>query len=443
MENNINNIDKGENVIIDVEPFSIADEMEIEKGDILVSINNKEIKDIFDYRYLIKDEYLDVLIKKSDGEEWLLEIEKEMDEDLGIVFESGLMDNAKSCKNKCIFCFIDQLPEGMRETLYFKDDDTRLSFLQGNYVTLTNMSKKDLDRIIFYHLSPINISVHTTDMELRKYMLKNPHSVKLIEYIERIAQGGIEMNYQVVLCKGVNDGSHLDKTIEDLSKYIPHGKSLSIVPVGITKYRNKLYKMEPFTKQDARKVIKQVDTWQKKLKKEYGTNFVYASDEFYITAGLDFPKYNYYEDFPQIENGVGMVSSFRKEFIEEINKLRVIKNYTPVSIATGYAAEGLMKEISNLVFAKFNMDLSIFPIKNEFFGENITVSGLLTGQDIINGLKNKELGRKLLIPKNALKANESIFLDDITVKYLEEELNIKVEPVEASGEEFAKAIFSK
>ncbi len=443
MENDKNNMSAHQNVIIKVEPLSIAEEMGIEKGDILLAVNDSEIQDIFDYRYAIKDEYIEVLIEKHFGEEWLLEIEKDIDEDLGIVFESGLMDCAKSCKNKCIFCFIDQLPKGMRETLYFKDDDSRLSFLQGNYVTLTNMSEKDLDRIIFYHLSPINISVHATNPELRRFMLKNPNSEKLKYYMDKIAAGNIEMNYQVVLCNGINDGEHLDKTISDLSEYIPHGKSLSIVPVGISKYRDRLYPLTPFGKEDARKVIEQVNYWQKKIKEKHKTSFVYASDEFYLTAGYDFPEVDYYEDFPQIENGVGMAASFRNEFYNEIDKLRIVKQMEKMSIVTGRAAEGLMKELCGEIQKRFGININVYAVNNDFFGHNITVSGLLTGNDIIKTLSGKDLGRKLLIPKNALKRDEDIFLDDISLMDMESSLNIKIESVENTGADFINAIFSK
>ena len=311
-----------ENVIIKVEKGSIAEELGIEPGDILMTINGKAVEDVFDYRFLINDEYIELGIKTKQGEECLAEIEKDYDEDLGIIFESGLMDDAKSCKNKCIFCFIDQLPKGMRSTLYFKDDDSRLSFLQGNYVTLTNMKDEDLDRIIYYHLSPINISVHTTDMELRKKMLKNPNADKVLKNMDRLAEAGIEMNLQIVLCKGINDGEVLEKSISDLSKYYPHARSLSVVPVGITKYRDGLYPMEPFGKDDSKEVIDIIEKWQKKLKKEIGSSFVFIADEFYINAGIEIPPSERYEDFPQIENGVGMIALMKHEFEKKMHRTK-------------------------------------------------------------------------------------------------------------------------
>ena len=258
------NVNKKENVIISVEPGSIAEELGIEPGDVLVSINDKEILDVFDYRYMINDEYLEIVMKDGNGEEYIAEVEKDYDEDIGIVFESGLMDNARSCRNKCIFCFIDQLPKGMRETLYFKDDDTRLSFLQGNYVTLTNMKDKDIDRIIYYHLSPINISVHTTNPELRKMMLHNNKAGNIMERMKKLADAGIELHLQVVLCKGINDGEELDRTIRDITELYPSARSMSVVPIGLTKYRDGLFKQEPFTKEDSEKVLDQIEEWQKK-----------------------------------------------------------------------------------------------------------------------------------------------------------------------------------
>ena len=283
-------VNNKENVIISVEPGSIADEIGIEPGDVLVSINGKEVLDVFDYRYLINDEYLEIILKDGNGEPYEAEIEKDYDEDLGIVFESGLMDNARSCSNKCIFCFIDQLPKGMRKTLYFKDDDTRLSFLQGNYVTLTNMKDKDIERIIYYHLSPINISVHTTDPELRKMMLHNNKAGNIMERMRKLADSGIELHLQVVLCKGINDGKQLDKTIEDITTLFPHARSMSVVPVGLTKYREGLFKQEPFTKEDACAVIDQIEGWQRKNLERFGTRIVYAADEFYLKEEREIPE---------------------------------------------------------------------------------------------------------------------------------------------------------
>ena len=431
---------KKQNVIIKIEEDSIAEEIGLEKGDILLAINEIEVKDIFDYRYLIKDEYVEILIQKPDNQEWLFEIEKYEDEDLGIIFETGLMDDVKSCKNKCMFCFIDQMPKGMRETLYFKDDDSRMSFLQGNYVTLTNMTEEDLNRIIFYHLSPINISVHTTDKKLRVSMLKNPQSGKISKYIEKIAQAGIEMNFQIVLCKGVNDGINLDKTIGDLVKFMPSAKSLSVVPAGITKYRENLPKLEVFTKEDSQSVIKQIEQWQEKINKKYGTRFVFASDEFYLKAEHELPSIEKYEGFPQIQNGVGMLTNFKYEFEEEMKKPRILSLNREVSIVTGKAAYKFIRELTECTEEQYGVIVHVYAIENNFFGEHITVSGLLTGTDIIQQVKGKNLGTKLFLPRAVLKEGENIFLDDITLEEMEKELNIKIEAVENNGAEFLLAI---
>lgn len=422
-------VNNKENVIISVEPGSIADEIGIEPGDVLVSINGKEVLDVFDYRYLINDEYLEIILKDGNGEPYEAEIEKDYDEDLGIVFESGLMDNARSCSNKCIFCFIDQLPKGMRKTLYFKDDDTRLSFLQGNYVTLTNMKDKDIERIIYYHLSPINISVHTTDPELRKMMLHNNKAGNIMERMRKLADSGIELHLQVVLCKGINDGKQLDKTIEDITTLFPHARSMSVVPVGLTKYREGLFKQEPFTKEDACAVIDQIEGWQRKNLERFGTRIVYAADEFYLKAEREIPEPECYEDFQQFENGVGMISYFRGEFYDILPGLEYGGGKKAVSLATGYAAYDLMKLVSDELMKKFpEIDIRLYRIKNNFFGEMITVSGLLTGKDIIEQLKGRELGEYLILPDSLLRNGETVLLDDVYVEDIERELktNIKI-----------------
>lgn len=430
---------KKQNVIIKVEEDSIAEEMGIEPGDMLITINNSQIKDVLDYRYLIQDEFIEVVIKKPNGEEWELEIEKDEFEDLGIVFESGLMDKAKSCSNKCIFCFIDQNPKGMRKTIYFKDDDSRLSFLQGNYITLTNMKDEDLDRIIFYHLSPINISVHATDLQVRKFMLKNPNSVKIMEQIEKLAAANIKMNFQIVLCKDINDKHILDKSIEDLSKYLHLGCSMAIVPLGVTKYRDNLPQIETFTKEDSINIIKQVEVWQQKLKKQYGTKFVFLSDEFYLKAEIPLPNGDYYEGYPQLENGVGMITLMEEEFFEYFDTIKgdnITRNY---SVATAKLAYPLIKKLCDKISEKFiNTKINVYEIKNYFFGETITVSGLLTGVDIISQLKDKPLGDVLFLPENCIRAQDTVLLDDLDIKDIEKQLNIKVRLSKDNGADFIK-----
>ena len=295
---------KHEHIVKEIEPFSIADELGIEPGDKLISINDNEIEDVFDYHYYVNDEEIVLLIEKPDGEQWELEIEKDYDEDLGITFEQGLMDEYRSCHNKCMFCFIDQLPKGMRDTLYFKDDDSRLSFLQGNYITLTNMSDHDVDRIVKYHLEPINISFHTTNPELRCKMLHNRFAGDALKKIDKFYEGGIQMNGQIVLCKGVNDGDELERSISDMTKYLPNLQSVSVVPVGLTKFRDGLYPLEPFTSEDAEKVLEIIERWQKKIYAEYGMHFIHASDEWYILAGRELPEESRYDGYLQLDNGV-------------------------------------------------------------------------------------------------------------------------------------------
>lgn len=427
MESKATKHNKNKNVIIMVEEDSIAEELEIEAGDILLSINGKEVKDVFDYRYLVQDEYIEVEIEKSalGGENWVLEIEKDQYEDLGIVFESGLMDEQKSCTNKCIFCFIDQLPKGMRETLYFKDDDSRLSFLQGNYVTLTNMKEEDLDRIIFYHLSPINVSVHTTNLELRKDMLKNKNATKVLDYISKIVDAGIQLNFQIVLVRGVNDGAELDKTIEDLSNFLPNAQSLSVVPVGITKFRDGLYDMTPLDKQYANDCIDQVEKWQKIIKEKHGTSFVYISDEFYVMAERELPSYDSYENFPQIENGVGMMSSLEFDVVEALEEVDYKNPINPkkIGLITGEISFNFITSLVNKVKEKYNnIDVDVIKVENNFFGNTITVSGLLTGVDIIGTIKDTgKLYDKIIIPKNCLRDGDVVFLDDLTINDAEQQ----------------------
>lgn len=431
-------------LITGVEKGSIAHEFGVEPGDALMFINEMEIKDVFDYRYAINEEYLELGIQKKNGEEWILEIEKELTEDLGLVFDPGLMDKPKSCRNKCVFCFIDQLPKKMRETLYFKDDDFRLSFLEGNYVTLTNLKDEDIDRIIFYHLSPINISIHTTDPNLRKLMLRNVFADKVMKYIRRFVEAGISMNFQIVLCKGINDGEHLDKTIYDLIQFIPNAKSLCVVPVGLTKHRddNRLYELEVFEKDDCIRVLEQIHKWQSDIKDSHGTNFVFAADEFYLKAEMPLPSYEEYEDFPQIENGVGMIKMFEKEFFDametfDFDDMDLIKLPCEVSLITGRAAFGFIKNLAEELTKRVKgLVINVYEIYNDFFGENITVSGLITGGDVINQLKGKNLGEILFIPINALRFGEEVFLDDICVKDIQKALNIKVVPVRIDGGDF-------
>lgn len=417
-----------------VQQGSIADQLELNAGDELLRINGKKMKDVIDYHYLIHDEFLTLLIVKPDGEEWELEIEKEFDEDLGIEFEDGLMDQYQSCHNKCIFCFIDQNPKGMRDTIYFKDDDARLSFLQGNYITLTNMTEEEVDRICFYKLSPINISVHTTDEELRCKMLNNRFAGDKLKFLQRFYDAGLEMNGQVVLCPDYNDGAQLDKTISDLTNYLPYMKSMSIVPVGLSKHREKLTQLRKFTKEEARQVIEQVTAWQKKIKKERGTRFVFLSDEWYLNAELPIPEEVEYEGYPQIENGVGMIRSLVNEVEEVLAKHNGDDKKRHCSIITGVLAADTMRYVVSKVNEKYpNTKVTVYPIVNEFYGHDITVAGLLTGQDIIAQLKGKELGEAILMPNVMLRSGEDVLLDNLTVKDIENALQTTVRIVKSDG----------
>ena len=431
----------GELMIKQVEEYSIAHELGIEPGDKLISINGQAVKDVFDYRYLQKEEFLEILIEKPDGEEWELEIEKDEDEELGMIFDSGLMDEATSCRNKCIFCFIDQLPRGMRQTLYFKDDDARLGFLQGNYVTLTNMNDVELERIIYYRLSPVNISVHATDPELRVHMLKNPKASRIMEQIEKLSAAGLELNFQIVLCKGVNDGMRLDESIAALSEFIPRARSLSVVPVGLTEHRGGLAELAPFTASDAEIVLDQIEGWQQKFKKQYGTRFVFAADEFYLLVGHETPPTADYEGFPQIENGVGMLALFADEFNRALNRRKKGQGQRKQTIVTGRAAHSFLSELVRIAGEKFpGLDIQVIPVDNKFFGSLITVSGLLTGEDILNTLKGHDLGNRVLLPCNALRADDSVLLDNMDISELSQALNVPVEAVDTAGDIFLKFI---
>ncbi|MDE5873839.1 MAG: DUF512 domain-containing protein, partial [Lachnospiraceae bacterium] len=392
-------MNKHEHKIKTVYPDSIAEELEIEVGDVLLAINNETVSDVFDYRYLINDEYIEVLIRKADGEEWLLEIEKDFDDDLGIEFENDLMSEYKSCHNKCIFCFIDQMPPDMRETLYFKDDDSRLSFLQGNYITLTNMNDEDIDRIIKMQLAPINISVQSTNPELRCKLLNNRFAGEKLKYIDRLYEGRVEMNGQIVCCKGVNDGEELLRSIEDLSKYLPFMRSVSVVPAGITKYREGLYPIELFNKKEAEKIIDMVEEHQKKYYEQFGLHFIHASDELYMLAERDFPEEERYDGYIQLENGVGMMRLLMTEFDDAFSNLKKSKEYEPLSkqlcrtvtIATGKLAYPVIKDFADKLMRAFSkLSINVYCIKNDFFGEMITVSGLITGRDLIKQLKEKK-----------------------------------------------------
>ncbi len=431
-----------EHKISRVLPESIAEELEIEPGDVLLAVNDQPIEDVFDYHYYTNEEYLTVLIRKPDGEEWELEIEKEFEEDLGIEFESSLMDEYRSCRNKCIFCFIDQMPPGMRKTLYFKDDDSRLSFLQGNYVTLTNMSDHDIDRIIRYHLGPINISFQTTNPKLRCKMLNNRFAGDVFPKIRRLADAGIEMNGQIVLCRGVNDKEELERSIRDMATYLPSLRSVSVVPVGLSKYRDGLYPLEPFDAASAAEVIDTIEAWQKKIYPVHGVHFIHASDEWYLLANRPLPEEERYDGYLQLENGVGMLRLLYEEVKAEVETMEMdASRHRVLSLATGRLAAPYMEKLGAMIREKLpNLTLQVYEIRNDFFGERITVSGLITARDLIAQLKGQELGEELLLPCNMLRSGEDVFLDDLTVADVEKALQTKLRIVESDGCDFVRAV---
>ena len=430
-----------------IQPNSIAEEMDIQAGDLLLEINSRPMDDIFDYQYLCEDDYLEVLIEKPSGEQWLLEIDKDPDEDLGIEFDNGLMDRYRSCANKCIFCFIDQMPKGMRETLYFKDDDSRLSFLQGNYVTLTNMSEHDIERIIKYRMSPINISFQTTNPELRCKMLGNRFAGEALKKADLLYEAGIQMNGQIVLCKDINDRGELERSIKDLMKYLPHLQSVSVVPVGLSRYREGLYPLEPFEKEDAAETIDIIEKYQKLAYNEYGLHFIHASDEFYLLADRELPEAERYDGYLQLENGVGMLRLLTDEFEEAVTALKslmdedpdIVKTERDISIATGRLAAPYIRNMAEQLEEILpSVHIRVYEIRNDFFGERITVAGLLTGQDLEAQLKGRKLGDRLVLPQCILRAGEDVFLDDVRLGDLEKSLQVPIDIVKSSGWDFVE-----
>jgi len=436
-------------IITKIDEGSIAEEVEILIGDELLSINGNTIQDVLDYKYLEKDEEVELLLYRKDtNEEWEIFIEKEEFEEIGLEFQSGLMDEYKSCHNKCIFCFIDQLPKGMRKTMYFKDDDARLSFLQGNYITLTNMKDMDFDRIINYRLSPINISIHAMNMDLRIQMLNNRYAGNLLGYINRLYEAELVMNGQIVLCKGINDKKELEYSIKEMMTYLPYLQSVSIVPVGLSKFRDHLTKLEAFTKEEAKEVIELVNKYQKIAFEEHDLHFIHAADEFYFTAEEDRPIAEKYDGYLQYENGVGMSTLL----IDEFNKCYNNYNFQnksdtdikSVTILTGKIFKNELMKLSNkLDINEVNVKSNIIGITNDFFGHNITVSGLITGSDIVKQLEGKDLGDRVYIPQNMLKSDEDIFLDDMTLKELENKLDKPVIPLLINGNRLFEAMIGK
>jgi Fe-S oxidoreductase, related to NifB/MoaA family len=429
-----------EHTIVDVIEGSPAWKAGLRKGDRLVTLNGRKIIDVLDFRFEEEETRLTVGFVREDGEHEVT-VKKGEYEELGLVFAESLMDDYRSCRNDCVFCFIRQLPPGMRETLYFKDDDTRLSFLQGNYVTLTNVSDEELERICFYKLSPMNVSVHTTNPELRCKMLHNRFAGTIVEKLRRLKKADITMNGQIVLVPGYNDGEELERTIHDLTEFLPNLQSLSVVPVGLTKYRDNLPKIRTFTAEESRDVIGIIRKWQQICLQYFDTRFVYASDEWFLTAGLPIPSEEEYEGYPQIENGVGMIRSLTQEVEDEIDYRDGDDLPHEATIATGTLAAPIIKQLCDRVKTIYpNLNVEVFPIINRFFGETITVSGLLTGRDIIEQMSGREIRGKLILPENLLRSGEDVLLDDLTVTDIENALQTRVRIVQSTGLDFVDSL---
>lgn len=430
------------NQIASVDPKSPAQRAGIRVGETLLEINGHRILDVLDYKYYAYDPVLLLTLKGEDGETRQLHIHKREGQDLGLNFETYLMDKARSCANNCVFCFIDQMPKGMRDTLYFKDDDARLSFLMGNYITLTNLSAREAQRIMDLHISPINVSVHATDRELRCKLLGNKNAGRGIDYMEQFAKAGITMNCQIVSCPGLNDGEALEKTMQDLAAMHPSVKSVSIVPVGVTKHREGLYPLEPYTARQAAAVVDQVERFAATCLEQYGSRIFWCSDEFYLIAGRELPEEEYFESFTQLENGVGMLTLLETEFRSCLKTMEEFPHPGPFSIATGVSAAPYLERLAKLASEKAGgFDYHVYPIVNHFFGDTIVVAGLVTGQDLMTQLQGKELGERLLIPANMLRSGENVFLDDVTLDQVSQTLGVPVIPVNQDGFDLCDTMF--
>lgn len=428
-------------VITEVARGSIAEKKNICAGDTLISINGKEIRDVLDYRFYLNESKLHLVLKSACGKTKIVLIRKDESEDIGLEFSTYLMDKQQACKNKCIFCFIDQLPEGLRDSLYFKDDDSRLSFLFGNYVTLTNMSDEEAQRIIDMHISPVNISVHTMNPELRVKMMLNPHAGEALKYLRKFAEAGVSVNTQLVLCPGINDGEELKFSLRELFKLYPSVQSIAAVPVGLTDHRKGLYPLEPYTEKSAGEVIDIIDSLSAEFEKEQGERIAYAADEFFIKANRRIPDEEYYNGFPQLENGVGMWSLLRSEFCSALNEAEALSLNRRATVVTGKAAYPLISELADKAMKKYNgLEIKVVAAENKLFGSMITVSGLLCGRDIEEAVKDYDLGEELIIPPNCLRSEGDMFLDNMTVKELSQRLGVPVNQNGTSGGELLSAL---
>lgn len=420
---------------------SFAEKKKITPGDKLISMNGNSVNDVLDYRFYLNETKLVLMLETAQGKSKAVMIKKGEFEDIGLEFETYLMDKQRSCKNKCIFCFIDQLPKGLRKSLYFKDDDSRLSFLFGNYITLTNLTDAEAERIIKMHISPVNVSVQTMNPELRVKMMANPKAGESLKYLKQFADAGISLNTQLVLCPGINDGVELERSLNELSELYPAVQSIAAVPVGLSDHREGLYPLEPYTKETAGEVIDLIDRFNKKFKEDHGEIIAYAADEFYLKAQREMPDEDYYNGFPQLENGVGMWALLKSEFEAALNECEIISLDRKVTVVTGEAAYPLIKELSEKAEKKIRgLTVQVVPAKNRLLGSMITVSGLLCGADIAAAVEGLDLGDELIIPPNCLRSEGDMFLDDMTVEELSDKLEIKITQNGASGEDLLSAL---
>lgn len=428
--------------IADVLDGSLAQKSGIKPGEYLLSINRKPVEDVLDYKFLIADEYLELEIKGANGDVRTIAIEKDYDDDLGLVFDNSLMDRERVCHNHCIFCFVDQLPKGVRSTLRYKDDDWRLSFLYGNYITLTNLTDADIKRIIDLHISPLYVSIHAVDPKVRSFMLGISRPDKMMDILHEFSSNNITIHGQMVLCPGINDGPVLDDSLERLLPLWPALSSVAVVPVGLTEHRCCLYPLRSYDETAASAVLEQVKNWQKMCIKKMGTRWVFAADEFYLLAHRRWPSYASYEGFPQLENGVGLLALFEKQFYRSLDKYAKDFQHRPakLSLVTGVSAADFMRELSRELNKRSGITINVWPIENHFFGSTVTVSGLVVGQDIIEQLKGRDLGDALLIPRCMLREGETRFLDDTSLDDVSKMLNIPIRVVDVNGNAFVKEV---
>ncbi len=430
--------------ILAVEPGGAASHAGVRPGETLLSINGNEICDILDYRFYETDRHLSIVLRDDAGAERTVQIRKGQYESIGLEFETYLMDQQHSCTNRCIFCFIDQLPKGLRKSLYFKDDDSRLSFLFGNYVTLTNLKEREVDRIIKMHISPINISVHTTNPELRVKMMGNRFAGKSLDILYRFAKAGIKLNCQIVLCRDINDGEELDRTLKDLTSLWPSVQSVAVVPLGLTKYRQGLYPLTGYDSETARAVVRQLERWGDRCEQKYGQRICYAADEFYLKAQLPIPPAPFYGDFDQLENGGGLMASLKQEFLDALEDFVPPASSRKVTLATGVAAHPFLDTLLDELRQRcHNLTCNVVPIVNDFFGDTITVAGLVTGGDLLKQLRGRDLGDALLLPDVMLRREGDIFLDDVSLEELSEALQIQIITVPNDGYALLDAVVGR